>query len=422
MAALTLRVLTRPGDTTKATPLSNAEIDTNFINLDADLDTKAPIASPTFTGTASFDSTTAVKLPVGTEGEKPSGVAGDVRFNSTNITFEGYTGSAWQNFGDVTLTGSQTLTNKTLTSPTINDGTTNLDGGTLILPQTTVPAQTAEGSVVWDTDNDLLTIGTGSARKTLVDTDSTQTLTNKTISTGSTWSGNAIGLSSGGTGASLADPDADRILFWDDSAGAVTWLTLGSNLTITGTTIDASGGVSGTVALANGGTGSALVDPNADRILFWDDSAGATTWLAPGTGISISGTTLVTDVTLTGTQTLTNKTLTSPTITGAVLNDGYTEEVFAVSGTAPALSPANGSIQTWTLTGNSTPTAGTWNAGQSITLMIDDGSAYTITWTSLAVTWKTNAGTAPTLNTTGYTVISLWKVGTTIYGARVGDA
>lgn len=35
-----------------------------------------------------------------------------------------------------------------------------------------------------------------------------------------------------------------------------------------------------------------LVDPNADRILFWDDSAGAYTYLAPGTGLSISGTSL----------------------------------------------------------------------------------------------------------------------------------
>lgn len=119
----------------------------------------------------------------------------------------------------------------------------------------------------------------------------------------------------------------------------------------------------------------------------------------------------------TDSQTLTNKTL-----QGAVLNDGYTEEVFTVSGTTPALSPTNGSIQTWVLTGASTPTAGTWASGQSITLMIDDGSAYTINWGSLSVTWKTGAGTAPTLNTTGYTVIALWKVDTIIYGARVGDA
>lgn len=42
--------------------------------------------------------------------------------------------------------------------------------------------------------------------------------------------------------ADLADPNADRILFWDDSAGAYTYLTAGTGLTITGTTINASGG------------------------------------------------------------------------------------------------------------------------------------------------------------------------------------
>jgi hypothetical protein len=120
----------------------------------------------------------------------------------------------------------------------------------------------------------------------------------------------------------------------------------------------------------------------------------------------------------TDTQTLTNKTLEK-----AILNDGYTEEVFAVvDGASVDLDPNNGSIQTWTLGGSRTPGQANWAAGQSITLMIDDGTAYTITWTTLNVVWKTNGGIAPTLNTSGFTVISLWKVGATIYGARVGDA
>lgn len=46
------------------------------------------------------------------------------------------------------------------------------------------------------------------------------------------------------------------------------------------------------LSLANGGTGVALADPNADRIIFWDDSAGQTTFLTPGTGLTISGTTI----------------------------------------------------------------------------------------------------------------------------------
>jgi hypothetical protein len=46
------------------------------------------------------------------------------------------------------------------------------------------------------------------------------------------------------------------------------------------------------VALADGGTGASLVDPNADRFLFWDDSAGAIAFGAPAIG-QISGTSIV---------------------------------------------------------------------------------------------------------------------------------
>ena len=52
--------------------------------------------------------------------------------------------------------------------------------------------------------------------------------------------GTDVALADGGTGATLADPGADRIMFWDDSAGAVDWLTAGSGLSIAGTTITAS--------------------------------------------------------------------------------------------------------------------------------------------------------------------------------------
>lgn len=38
----------------------------------------------------------------------------------------------------------------------------------------------------------------------------------------------------------LVDPNSDKILFWDDSAGTSEWLTLGNNLTIIGTTINAT--------------------------------------------------------------------------------------------------------------------------------------------------------------------------------------
>lgn len=48
----------------------------------------------------------------------------------------------------------------------------------------------------------------------------------------------------------LVDPGADRLLFWDDSAGTLEWLTLGANLSITGTTLNAAsagGGITSVV-------------------------------------------------------------------------------------------------------------------------------------------------------------------------------
>lgn len=65
---------------------------------------------------------------------------------------------------------------------------------------------------------------------------------------------NALTLADGGTGASLADPNADRILFWDDSAGAMTFLEIGSGLSITDDVISAdAGGGTGTIAAVEEG-------------------------------------------------------------------------------------------------------------------------------------------------------------------------
>lgn len=54
------------------------------------------------------------------------------------------------------------------------------------------------------------------------------------VTTGS-WSGTDIPLAAGGTGASLSDPGADRIMFWDDSGSTVNWLSVGTGMQISGT-------------------------------------------------------------------------------------------------------------------------------------------------------------------------------------------
>jgi hypothetical protein len=74
-------------------------------------------------------------------------------------------------------------------------------------------------------------------------------------------------------------------------SGALDYITLVGQDIVRGA-ISLVDDITGVLGLANGGTGSNLSDPNADRIMFWDDSAGQTTWLTAGSGLSISGTTM----------------------------------------------------------------------------------------------------------------------------------
>lgn len=163
------------------------------------------------------------------------------------------------------------------------------------------------------------------------------------------------------------------------------------------------------------------------------ETADTVTPLTITTGNNTSGSIKVesanSDIVLTGNATLNGNTvfngnitglqsgieLTNPIITGAI-----NEDIFTITdGAAVDLDPTNGTIQVWTLGASRTPTATNFANGQSITLMINDGSAYAITWPTM--TWVNNGGSAPTLATSGYTVVALWKVSTTLYGALVGD-
>jgi len=62
---------------------------------------------------------------------------------------------------------------------------------------------------------------------------------------------NALGMASGGTGSSLTDPNADRILFWDNSVGSNRFLAVGTGLTLTDTTLTAD--AAGTLTVKTNG-------------------------------------------------------------------------------------------------------------------------------------------------------------------------
>lgn len=226
------------------------------------------------------------------------------------------------------------------------------------------------------------------------------------------------GTPSGTNTVTISPNTADHLYFVKNSSGQTVILSQGS-----GSTVTVLDGDTKIVYCDGAGAGAAVTDLTAD---FSMSSVRIT-------GGAISGVTV-------DTATLTTATISSGTINNVAIGGttkaagGFTtltttgdstfgaaivETVYAISGTTPALDPSNGTIQTWTLTANSTVTS-SLNAGESMTLMIDDGTAYTVTWPSM--TWKTNGGSAPTLNTSGYTVIVLWRVASVLYGARVGDA
>jgi hypothetical protein len=79
--------------------------------------------------------------------------------------------------------------------------------------------------------------------------------------------------------------------------GAIEEISLGSNLTLSGGTLTAGGGVSGVAASASdvlsvSGSDIAADDPGADRIIFWDESENKLTHLEVGSGLTLSGATL----------------------------------------------------------------------------------------------------------------------------------
>ncbi len=217
--------------------------------------------------------------------------------------------------------------------------------------------------------------------------------------TTSTGSGNVV-LSNNPT---LVTPILGTPQSGNFSSGTFTWPTFNQNTTGT------AAGLSATLSPASGGTG---VANNASATVTSSGNFAYTRTLTGATNVTFP--TTGTLATLAGTETFTNKTIT-----------GTKETVFAITdGAGFEINPANGGIQTITLGANRTPAATNFTAGQSVTLMIDDGSAYAITWSTVNPTWvgATATGSAPTLATSGYTIIEMWKVGSTIYAAYVGVA
>ena len=274
--------------------------------------------------------------------------------------------SALQSDSFVSLTGSETLTNKTLTSPTINGGTFSgsftgtqdltglvMSGASpLVFEGATDDAHETTIAFVDPTGDRTITFF--NATDTLVGKATTDTLTNKSVD-----------LDANTLTGSLAEFNS---ALQGDSFVSLTGSETLTNKTLTSPTINGgtfSGSFTGTQDLTglvfSGAsplvfegasadaheTTVAFVDPTADRtITFFNatdtlvgkattDTFTNKTFDLGGTGNSFTGSLAEFNsalqsnsfVSLTGSETLTNKTLTAPVLTSAVLNT-------AVSGSA----------------------------------------------------------------------------------------
>ena len=169
------------------------------------------------------------------------------------------------------------------------------------------------------------------------------------------------------------------------------------------TALNGSNITSGTIAAARvatlnqdtTGSAATLTTPRAINGVNFDGSAAIT--IADSTKMPLTGGTFSAEV---------------------IFQKEITETVFAITdASSVALDPINGMIQTWTLGANRTATD-SLTTGQSMLLIITaSGSNYSLTWPT--ITWR--GGSAPTLGGATPTAIELFKVGSTLYGANVGD-
>jgi hypothetical protein len=110
--------------------------------------------------------------------------------------------------------------------------------------------------------------------------------------------------------------------------------------------------------------------------------------------------------------------ITDMRVVGSIKEDTYAWTSTSGSVTTE-LDPANGTWQRVTLTGNITSLTDNVSEGEAISLAIDDGATNTISWPTIQ--WENNAGSAPTLATSGFTRVVIWKENSTLYGLLVGD-
>jgi hypothetical protein len=416
------RTITFPDVT--GTVITNADSGTvtstmiaNDTIVDADINSAAAIAKTKISGTAitAADSGTVTSAMIAdatiVDGDisasaaiaqsKISGLTTDLSNKASSSDLTTHTGATEAHGATgavVGTTNTQTLTNKTLTSPvvtglTLNDSSIVFEGSSADNSETTLT----------------VTNPTGDRTITLPDATGTVALTNNKLDAfAATTSAELRSVISDETGTGgLVFADTPTLVTPNIGAATGTSLVLSGDLTVNGTTttinsteitIDDKNLVLGSVATptdAGADGGGITLKGATDKTLNWVDATDAWTSsehfnIASGKSYYVNGTALK-DVS----ETLTNKTITSPTVSGLTLSDGS----IVIEG-----STANDFETTLTVTdptGDRTITFqdGTGTVAFTSDITVSASSTNTFTNKSIALSTNTVTGTLAEFNT-----------------------
>ena len=271
---------------------------------------------------------TALQLRRGSTSQNNSftGAVGEVSVDTDKDTLRVHDGSTAGGFEVVTTTATQTLTNKTLTSPNISGAA--FTGASFTFEGSTSDSFETTLTVVDPTADRTVTIP--NATTTLVGTDVSQTLTNKTLTTPiiNEIDGSTITLDA--SADIVLDADGANITMKDGGTTVLEFVLNGT----TDVTLDAPGDIKvdadgGDVLLLDGGSQYGALTNNSSNLIIKSGSTTAATF--SGANVTLAGTVGSGAITSTGTLQGTALTLTSGGITFEGATDNSFETTFAIT-------------------------------------------------------------------------------------------